>query len=245
MMKLRKEEKAAPKAKAKANARGRGNVEWSKGAGGKAWAGDGWGGKAGGGGGRGWAAGPGKRSRVEDYEEWAPAPPAKRMRALSGGDFGWSNGRGGRGMEDRWGPGEYSWGGGSGSAGRGRDGPAWSRDWDDRDRMPIRERERPRAPPAGMDWAPAKSLRDSGPSRAERESGGRRPFTTIRVSNVPRSLDWRDIKDAFEDTGRVTQCEVERGVAYVTFDNAVDAKKAVQTFDRGELNGQTIFVTPE
>mmetsp|Transcript_83146 Transcript_83146/g.248083 ORF Transcript_83146/g.248083 Transcript_83146/m.248083 type:complete len:322 (+) Transcript_83146:1-966(+) len=67
----------------------------------------------------------------------------------------------------------------------------------------------------------------------------------IRVSNVPRNLDWRDIKEAFEDNGRVTQCEVERGVAWITFSRPSDAKKAVQTFDRGELNGQTIFVTHE
>lgn len=67
----------------------------------------------------------------------------------------------------------------------------------------------------------------------------------IRVSNVPKNLDERDIKDAFEDTGKVLKCLVERGVAYITFASAANAKKAVQTFDRGELNGQTIFVTME
>lgn len=67
--------------------------------------------------------------------------------------------------------------------------------------------------------------------------------TQIRVMNVPRSLDCADIKEAFEDTGKVLKCEVERGVARVTFKNAADAKRAVNTFDRGELNGQTIFVT--
>lgn len=73
----------------------------------------------------------------------------------------------------------------------------------------------------------------------EAESAG----TQIRVANVPRTLDCRDIKEAFEDTGKVIKCEVERGVARVTFKNAADAKRAVNTFDRGELNGQTIFVT--
>merc|ERR1711924_332120 len=67
----------------------------------------------------------------------------------------------------------------------------------------------------------------------------------VKVCNVPRDLDKRDIKEAFEDNGQVTDCTVERGVAMVTFANLVDAKKAVQTFDRGELNGQTIFVTLE
>lgn len=67
--------------------------------------------------------------------------------------------------------------------------------------------------------------------------------TRIRVANVPRNLDTRDVKEAFEDVGTVVQCKVERGVAYVTFRSALVAKKAVQTFDRGELNGQTIYVT--
>lgn len=251
MMKLRKEA-PAPKAKgegkgkAKSNARGRGNVEWGKGGGkGKE---ESWGGKGGGGGGmRGWTGGLGKRSRAEDYDDWGP-PPARRARTAGGADFGWGGKGEGRWVEDRWGPGDYSWGGGSGSKGRGRDDPGWSRDWDDRDRLPVRERERerPRVPPAPLDRVPAKAVRDAGPPRAQRDAG-RRPGAqaTVRVSNVPRNLDWRDIKDAFQDIGRVVECEVERGVAYVIFDNAVDAKKAVQTFDRGELNGQTIFVTHE
>lgn len=66
--------------------------------------------------------------------------------------------------------------------------------------------------------------------------------TTVRVSNVPVELDKRDVKEAFEEIGKVTRCEVDRGVAMITFSSAADAKKAIQTFDRGELNGQTIFV---
>ncbi|CAK9043139.1 Hypothetical protein SCF082_LOCUS24712 [Durusdinium trenchii] len=60
---------------------------------------------------------------------------------------------------------------------------------------------------------------------------------------VPKNLEDRDIKKAFEDIGRVTKCEVEHGVAIITFANSSHAKKAVQTFDRGELNGQTIYVS--
>ena len=33
------------------------------------------------------------------------------------------------------------------------------------------------------------------------------------------------------------------GTAFVTVTSSNDAKKAVQTFDHGELNGQTITVT--
>lgn len=236
MMKLRKEESAGPKGKAKAKAktraRGRGAVEWGKGSG-KGWGGEGGGGllqraraRAGEGGAR------AKRGRLyDDYDDWGP-PPSKRMRAASAGDFGWGSSRA-RALDDG-----YSWGG---STARRREEPGWSRDWDDRV-APARERQRePRVTrvPQGPDL-PARPAREA-PSRAERARG----FTTIRVSNVPRNLDKMDIKDAFEDNGRVVKCEVERGVAYVTFDNPRDAQQAVQTFDRGELNGQTIFVTPE
>lgn len=67
--------------------------------------------------------------------------------------------------------------------------------------------------------------------------------TTVRVSNVPAELSKQDVKEAFEEIGKVSRCEVDRGVAIITFGNAADAKKAIHTFDRGELNGQTIYVT--
>jgi len=67
----------------------------------------------------------------------------------------------------------------------------------------------------------------------------------IRVSNIPKNLDWRDIKEAFSDQGRLEKVVVERGVAFITFETVSEARKAVQTFDRGELNGQTIHVTFE
>lgn len=73
--------------------------------------------------------------------------------------------------------------------------------------------------------------------------GGGSERARIRVSNVPRDLDRRDILDAFQDHGRVLHCSVERGVALITFEDALEAKKAVKTFDRGQLNGQTIYVS--
>merc|ERR1712045_1106786 len=84
----------------------------------------------------------------------------------------------------------------------------------------------------GSDWSSPKSFGSGGSCR-------------IKVCNVPRNLDWRDIKEAFEDNGRVARCDVDRGVAWVTFETPRNAKKAVQTFDRGELNGQMIFVSHE
>lgn len=75
--------------------------------------------------------------------------------------------------------------------------------------------------------------------------GGAHNGHRIRVANVPKNLDWREIKEAFEDSGRVVRCEVDRDIAWITFEDAKIAKKAVQTFDHGELNGQTIFVSLE
>lgn len=162
-----------------------------------------------------------------------------------------------------------SWSGKGGGAARDRgwaSGPAKRprEEYEEWAPVPPRKRAReyadwgpppqPRSARAGSDfgWGAARSVRDppSRPQRVEQREPPRRPaaggsFTTIRVSNVPRDLDERDIQDAFEDIGRVLGCEVERGVAYVTFSSPQDAKTAVKTFDRGELNGQTIFVTPE
>jgi len=66
----------------------------------------------------------------------------------------------------------------------------------------------------------------------------------IKVTNVPRDLGARDIKEAFEsEAGKTLTCELERGTCYITFSRAADAQKAVETFDRGELNGKMISVT--
>jgi len=77
---------------------------------------------------------------------------------------------------------------------------------------------------------------------------GRGPPKKVKVTNIPRDLDIEDIKDAFEaEAGRIATCDMEKGKsanqAWITFTNAKDAKKAVETFDRGELNGKTIEVT--
>ena len=68
------------------------------------------------------------------------------------------------------------------------------------------------------------------------------------VAEVPKNLEDRDIKEAFEDIGRVTKCDarrpinpkrkalfvgseaqVERGVAVISFANSSHAKKAGST----------------
>merc|ERR1712194_214008 len=79
--------------------------------------------------------------------------------------------------------------------------------------------------------------RDRGGAALSRAEPG-----SIRVSNMPRNLDKRDIKEAFSDLGRVTRCEVMDGIASITFADPANAKKAVKTFDQGEMNGKTISV---
>jgi len=105
------------------------------------------------------------------------------------------------------------------------------------------------------DLGPARSRRPEEGSRREvsRHIGAQREapsrggggHTSIRVTNVPKNLDERDIKEAFSDLGRVLSCQVAGGKAHIVFQNEKDARKAVQTFDRGEMNGQTISVSIE
>mmetsp|Transcript_34775 Transcript_34775/g.75578 ORF Transcript_34775/g.75578 Transcript_34775/m.75578 type:complete len:402 (-) Transcript_34775:9-1214(-) len=79
---------------------------------------------------------------------------------------------------------------------------------------------------------------DDGPSERDRSE------KSVKVTNIPTDLDWRDIKGAFEnEAGKILRCEMEKGTAWITFEKASDARKAVDTFDRGELNGRTIEVT--
>lgn len=200
-------------------------------------------------------------------DDWS-APEPKRARGAgeglrsdagwgrSGGDAGWGAGsragsagawgnNGPSRPSERWSAGGDYWGGSSASCGASA-ALGWSRAGLGRaaaDPAARRVTRQVREPAVDAPQWPATPARSGGGAT----SGGDRGGVTgrIRVSNVPKNLDWRDIKEAFEDQGRVTRCEVERGVAWITFENPLDAKKAVQTFDRGELNGQTIYVTHE
>lgn len=102
--------------------------------------------------------------------------------------------------------------------------------------------------PRGRDRAPVREERPSARERPVLKSSGRSgdgSGNKIRVSNVPKSLDEQEIREAFEDVGVVSKCSLDRGVAIIAFNNSSAAKKAVATFDRGELNGQTIYVAFE
>lgn len=63
---------------------------------------------------------------------------------------------------------------------------------------------------------------------------------TVKVTNIPLDLTWKDIKSAFTEVGPVERCDVEDGVAMVTFRDARDAQSAVRTYDGGDMNGRRI-----
>lgn len=66
---------------------------------------------------------------------------------------------------------------------------------------------------------------------------------SVKVTNIPWDLEHQDIKDAFEaETGKIIRCKLDRGTAWIAFSKPEHARKAVDTFDHGELNGQTIGV---
>jgi RNA recognition motif-containing protein len=63
---------------------------------------------------------------------------------------------------------------------------------------------------------------------------------TVKVTNIPFDLTWKDIKSAFSEVGPVERCDVEEGVAHITFRDARDAQNAVKTYDGGDMNGRRI-----
>merc|ERR1712187_94308 len=65
----------------------------------------------------------------------------------------------------------------------------------------------------------------------------------VKVTNIPKELKARDVREAFEsETGKIVSCELGKGTAIITFSNGGDARKAVEAFHKGELNGKIISV---
>ncbi|KAF4666984.1 hypothetical protein FOL46_002770 [Perkinsus olseni] len=75
-----------------------------------------------------------------------------------------------------------------------------------------------------------------------RESSG---SCTIKITNIPDDLTWRDIKQSFGTVGPVEFCNVEesrRGgnQAIITFKDSRDAQTAIDNYDGGEMNGRDL-----
>jgi len=73
------------------------------------------------------------------------------------------------------------------------------------------------------------------PARQPRE--GRR---IIKVSNIDPSVTWQDLKEAFSASGHVERCEVDGPIAIIIFRDHEGAKKAINAYDGGNLNGRKI-----
>jgi len=199
----------------------------------------------------------GSSSGKDSWETWSKKPAASGSEAwggawdgrknsgrddfwgTSGGkDDAWGGGARSGGKYEAWGasPREEAWGGGSrGGGGQEREARGWGSSRPAPDRW---EAEEPRGR-GGSTWSSQKR-------RHEDDSPPERPTKSIKVKNIPHDLDWRDIKGAFEaEAGKILRCELEKGTAWITFVRPEDARKAVETFDRGELNGKTIEVSME
>ncbi|KAF4749476.1 hypothetical protein FOZ63_003645 [Perkinsus olseni] len=75
-----------------------------------------------------------------------------------------------------------------------------------------------------------------------RESSG---SCTIKITNIPDDLTWRDIKQSFGTVGPVEFCNVEEGrrggnQAIITFKDSRDAQTAIDNYDGGEMNGRDL-----
>jgi RNA recognition motif-containing protein len=63
---------------------------------------------------------------------------------------------------------------------------------------------------------------------------------TIKVTNIPYEVHWRDVKDAFARLVPVERCDVDKGVATVVFKSRSDAQRAIDTYNGGNMNGRVI-----
>jgi len=67
----------------------------------------------------------------------------------------------------------------------------------------------------------------------------------VRVCNVPWTLTWQNLKEAFEVVGEVLGVELDEdrvGQAVITFRNSAVAKRAVEEYHGGTMNGREITV---
>lgn len=173
-------------------------------------------------------------SRDGSWEAWASKP--------AGGGGAWGSWGGAK--SDSWGK-EDSWGGG----GKGRrDTGVWGGGRDDSwgGKEPTWEKREPQRWEADDGYSRSGGWGGTKRSRYDDDAPPERPSKQIKVKNIPHNLDWRDIKSAFEaEAGKISRCELDNGTAWITFLRPEDARKAVDTFDRGELNGKTIEVSIE
>lgn len=270
-----KRQTAGPRAKAKAKGRAKSNVKMGNFAfrahAKNRSASDSWSDKRGKGNGKGKSKGKGNdkgKSSKSWSSDWGSRDGGWNKRSSDGER--WTNGgkKAGMASADSWGPqkrggrdgprntGSWNRGGADDRNSNGRwsstptpsagAGGRWGHEHDDRDSWSGGNSSREAAVKSWeRNWSGDQSSRATSASARKTSVNRGQQGCRIRVTNVPTNLNRRDVKEAFEDIGSVVDCKIERGIAWVTFHNALDAKKATNTFDRGELNGQTIYVTQD
>lgn len=68
---------------------------------------------------------------------------------------------------------------------------------------------------------------------------------TVKISNVPYDLTWKELKEAFLSVGTIERCDVDHGTAIIKFSDFRSASAAVRAYDGGEMNGRKIKVVLE
>ena len=64
----------------------------------------------------------------------------------------------------------------------------------------------------------------------------------VRVENIPFDLTWKDVKGAMSEVGMIERCDVEKGIATITFATHKEAARCIQTYNGGDMNGRKIRV---
>ncbi|DBA00711.1 TPA: hypothetical protein N0F65_001182, partial [Lagenidium giganteum] len=82
------------------------------------------------------------------------------------------------------------------------------------------------------------------------ERGGRNPPQRtdfrVRVTDLPRGCDWRDVKDFLRGGGEVTYCNVEHdGSAVAEFQSREDMENAIKKLDDTDFRGSYVRITEE
>jgi RNA recognition motif-containing protein len=87
----------------------------------------------------------------------------------------------------------------------------------------------------------AESAQKAVPAESSNPKSGDPAHRTVIAANLPRDLDWVEIRSAFSPVGVVELCLfVDEVMTLITFSTAEAARQAVETYDGGELNGQCI-----
>ncbi|CAL9729977.1 serine/arginine (SR)-type shuttling mRNA binding protein Hrb1p [Monosporozyma unispora] len=77
-----------------------------------------------------------------------------------------------------------------------------------------------------------------------------RPSFSVRVENLPYSINWQALKDMFKECGEVSRADVDvdgrgysQGTGVVVFPDEAVLKKAIEMYNNCQIDGKTLSVT--